>query len=70
MWRRALFHLVDLPRADVASRWRTVRHRYLFAFAVVGAAVVLAAADWRFAAYLYLLLFFVGAVRSKPELAY
>jgi len=66
MWQRAVFHLMDLPRADAAARWRAVRNRYLLALGVVGAALLAAALGWRFAAYLYLLLFAVGTLRPKP----
>ena len=69
MWRHALFHLMDGAHGEVAARWRTVRDRYAIAFIIVAAAVLLAALDWRFAAYLYLLLFFVGTMRPKPVLA-
>lgn len=69
MWRRALFHLIDVPAAEAATRWRVVRARYAMAFGIVAAAVLLAAFDWRFAAYLYLLFFFVGMVQPKPALA-
>jgi uncharacterized membrane protein len=67
MWQRALFHLTDQAPADAAARWQGVRNRYLFAFGIVAAAVLFAALDWRFAAYLYLLLFLVGTMR--PSLA-
>ncbi len=70
MWRHALFHLMDGAQGEVAARWRTVRDRYVIAFIIVAAAVLLAALDWRFAAYLYLLLFFVGTMRPKPVLAH
>ena len=70
MWRHALFHLTDLAHGEAASRWQGVRTRYLIAFSIVGAAVLLAAFDWRFAAYLYLLLFFVGTMRQKPAPAH
>lgn len=70
MWRHALFHLSDVAQGEAAARWRAVRGRYVIAFTVVAAAVVLAALDWRFAAYLYLLLFFVGTMRPKPALAH
>ena len=70
MWRHALFHLMDGAQGEVAARWRTVRDRYAIAFIIVAAAVLLAALDWRFAAYLYLLLFFVGTMRPKPVLAH
>jgi len=69
MWRHALFHLVDVAHAEAVSRWRGVRDRYLIAFTIVAAAVLLAALDWRFAAYLYLLLFFVGTMRPTSALA-
>jgi len=69
MWRRALFHLVDPAHVEPAARWRRVQARYAIAFAVVVAAVLLAAMDWRFAAYVYLLLFFIGTVQPKPALA-
>jgi uncharacterized membrane protein len=70
MWRRALFHLMELAREEAAARWQVVRNRYLFAFGVVATAVLLAALDWRFAAYFYLLLFLVGTMRPKPSLAH
>ena len=70
MWRRALFHLMEVDREQAAARWQVVRNRYLIAFGVVVAAVLFAALDWRFAAYLYLLLFLVGTVRPKPALAH
>ena len=70
MWRRALFHLTEPNREDAAARWQVVRNRYLIAFGVVAAAVLFAALDWRFAGYLYLLLFLVGTVRPKPALAH
>jgi uncharacterized membrane protein len=70
MWRRALFHLIDPAHAELAARWRAVRTRYVIAFAIVAAAVLLAALDWRFAAYVYLLLFFVGTMRPKELLAH
>jgi uncharacterized membrane protein len=69
MWRRALFHLIDPAHAELAARWRLVRTRYLIAFAIVVGAVLLAALDWRFATYVYLLLFFVGTMQPKPALA-
>jgi len=70
MWRHALFHLSDAAQGEVAARWRAVRDRYVIAFTIVAAAVLLAALDWRFAAYLYLLLVFVGPMRPKPALAH
>jgi uncharacterized membrane protein len=70
MWRRALFHLMEVDREQAAARWQVVRNRYLIAFGVVAAAVLFAALDWRFAAYVYLLLFLVGTVRPKPALAH
>jgi uncharacterized membrane protein len=70
MWRRALFHLVDPAHAELAARWRVVRVRYVVAFAIVAGAVLLAALDWRFATYVYLLLFFVGTMQPKPALAH
>jgi len=69
MWQRALFHLIDPAHAELAARWQAVRSRYLVAFAIVAAAVVFAAFEWRFAAYLYLLLFFVGTIQPKPAVA-
>jgi len=69
MWRHAMFHLMDVALGEAAARWRAVRDRYVIAFVIVAAAVVLAALDWRFAAYLYLLLFFVGTTRPRPALA-
>jgi uncharacterized membrane protein len=69
MWRRALFHLIDPAYAELAARWRVVCTRYLIAFVIVAAAVLLAALEWRFAAYLYLLLFFVGTMQPKRVLA-
>lgn len=65
MWQRALFHLTDQEPADAAARWQGVRNRYLIAFGIVAAAVLFAALDWRFAAYLYLLLFLVGTMRPR-----
>jgi uncharacterized membrane protein len=65
MWRRALFHLIDPAYAELAARWRVVCTRYLIAFVIVAAAVLLAALEWRFAAYLYLLLFFVGTMQPN-----
>ena len=70
MWRHALFHLMDVAHGEVAARWRAVRDRYVIAFTIVAGAVLLAALDWRFAAYLYLLLFFVGTMRPKAALAH
>ena len=70
MWRRALFHLVDPAHAELAARWRVVRTRYLIAFAIVAGAVLLAALDWRFASYVYLLLFFVGTMQPKPAVVH
>lgn len=70
MWRRALFHLVDPAHAELAARWRSVRTRYGIAFVIVAVAVLLAALEWRFAAYLYLLLFFVGTMQPKQALAH
>ena len=70
MWRRALFHLIDPAHAELATRWWAVRTRYLIAFGIVAAAVVLAALDWRFASYVYLLLFFIGTVQPKQALAH
>jgi uncharacterized membrane protein len=69
MWRRALFHLTGLSPEQAAERWQVVRNRYSIAFGVVGAAVLFAALDWRFAAYLYLLLFLVGTIRPRPAIA-
>ena len=69
LWRRALFHLMALPADEAAARWQVVRRRFFVAFGIVGAALALAAAGWRFAAYLYLLFFFVSTVRPKPALA-
>ena len=69
MWQRALFHLIDPAHAELATRWRVVRARYVVAFAIVAAAVLLAAFEWRFAAYLYLLLFFVGTMQPRPAIA-
>jgi uncharacterized membrane protein len=70
MWQRALFHLIDPAHAELAARWRSVRTRYLIAFGIVAAAVLLAALDWRFAAYVYLLLFFVGTIQPKQVLTH
>jgi uncharacterized membrane protein len=70
MWRRALFHLVDPAHAELAARWRSVRTRYATAFVIVAVAVLLAALEWRFAAYLYLLLFFVGTMQPRQALAH
>ena len=70
MWRRALFHLVDPAHAELAARWRSVRTRYGIAFVIVAVAVLLAALEWRFAAYLYLLLFFVGTMQPRQALAH
>ena len=70
MWRRALFHLIDPAHAELVDRWRVVRTRYVIAFVIVAAAVLLAALDWRFAAYVYLLLFFVGTMQPKQVLAH
>jgi len=70
MWRRALFHLIDPAHAELAARWQAVRTRYLIAFGVVAVAVLFAVLDWRFAAYVYLLLFFVGTVQPKQALAH
>ena len=70
MWRRALFHLVDPAHADLAARWRSVRTRYAIALVIVAVAVLLAALEWRFAAYLYLLLFFVGTMQPRQALAH
>ena len=70
MWRRALFHLMELAPEEAAARWQAVRNRYLFAFGVVAVAVMFAALDWRFAAYFYLLLFLVGTMRPKPSLVH
>jgi len=70
MWQRALFHLVDPAHAELAARWRSVRTRYAIAFVIVAVAVLLAALEWRFAAYLYLLLFFVGTMQPKQALAH
>jgi len=69
MWQRALFHLIDPAHAELAARWQAVRTRYLIAFGVVAVAVLFAVLDWRFAAYVYLLLFFVGTVQPKPAFA-
>jgi uncharacterized membrane protein len=65
MWRRALFHLAEFDRTEADARWQVARNRFLAAFAVVAAAVLLAALDWRYAAYLYLLLFLVGTFRLR-----
>jgi uncharacterized membrane protein len=70
MWQRALFHLVDPAQAELAARWRSVRTRYAIALVIVAVAVLLAALEWRFAAYLYLLLFFVGTMQPKQALAH
>ena len=70
MWRRALFHLTESSREETAARWQVVRGRYVIAFGVITAAVFFAALDFRFAAYLYLLLFLVGTIRPKPALAH
>jgi uncharacterized membrane protein len=70
MWRRALFQLIDPAHAELAARWWAVRTRYLIAFGIVAAAVLLAALDWRFASYVYLLLFFIGTVQPKQALAH
>jgi uncharacterized membrane protein len=70
MWQRALFHLIDPAHAELAARWRSVRTRYAIAFVIVAVAVLLAALEWRFAAYLYLLLFFVGTMQPRQTLAH
>ncbi len=66
MWWRAVFHLMDLSHADAVARWRVVRSRYLLALGVIVGALLLAATGWRFAAYVYVLLFVVGVMRPKP----
>jgi uncharacterized membrane protein len=70
MWQRALFHLIDPAHAELVARWRSVRTRYALAFVIVAVAVLLAALEWRFAAYLYLLLFFVGTMQPRQALAH
>lgn len=69
LWQRATFHLMDLAHAEAAARWRAVCRRYLFAFGIVVAAVLFAALGWRFASYIYLLLF-IGTLRPKPAIAH
>jgi uncharacterized membrane protein len=69
MWRRALLYLTDISEREAAERWRIVRNRYLLAFCIVGTAIALAALDWRFAAYVYLLFFFIGTMRPRPAVA-
>ncbi len=68
MWHRAIRRLHETP-AEAAALWRLVRARYLAAFGIVAAAILLALLDVAFAIYVYLLFLALGAARQKPAVS-
>ena len=71
LWRNLLFILfiTFVPfSTSLMGQYRSLDDAPLVYGVNLG--LVLAALDWRFAAYLYLLLVFVGPMRPKPALAH